>query len=414
MFVRSGVLLSTAAAAAAFQIGSSKALATPQVGDVFVIAMENHNWTQPLTDTSAPQQIFGNTNAPFINSLVTPGNPNAAQVSYASDYHNVLATPSGNNPSIHPSEPNYIWEDAGSNLGTTNDNDPYNGPNVTNYPHLTGLLQASGQSWKSYQEDTDVTTSNQPLAPGQYTVPLASKSGNWTGGATNAYNGSTQFNYAAKHNPQVFFNDTNGSGDATTANPKAANYAPMQQLQTDLTNNTVGKYNFISPNQYNDQHTALSSGFTYKGVHLTGDSSQIAVGDNFLSIVVPEIEASAAYQNNGAIVIWNDETEGANANDFTHTSMFIVISPLAKGNAFNDPTNYTHSSDVRTFQEIFDVGGPNGGFLQDAANATDESNMFVSGAIPNGVNTSFVPEPGALSLLGIGGWLATRRRRRHA
>jgi len=45
--------------------------------------------------------------APYINSLVTPGNANAKQVSYAAAYFNVLATPSGNNPSIHPSEPNY-------------------------------------------------------------------------------------------------------------------------------------------------------------------------------------------------------------------------------------------------------------------------------------------------------------------
>jgi hypothetical protein len=55
---------------------------------VFVIAMENHNWTQPVSQTS-PGQIFGNPAAPYINSLVTPGDPNAAEVSYASNYRNV-------------------------------------------------------------------------------------------------------------------------------------------------------------------------------------------------------------------------------------------------------------------------------------------------------------------------------------
>src|ERR1700674_5381769 len=58
-----------------------------QIKTVFVIAMENHNWTQPASQTS-PGQILGNPAAPFINSLVTPGNPNAAQVSYASNYLN--------------------------------------------------------------------------------------------------------------------------------------------------------------------------------------------------------------------------------------------------------------------------------------------------------------------------------------
>ena len=40
------------------------------------------------------------------------------QVAYATAYHNVLATPSGNNPDIHPSEPNYIWAEAGTNPRT--------------------------------------------------------------------------------------------------------------------------------------------------------------------------------------------------------------------------------------------------------------------------------------------------------
>src|SRR3954469_17204440 len=42
------------------------------INTVFVIAMENHNWTQPVSDLSAPHQIFNNTNAPFINSIVNP------------------------------------------------------------------------------------------------------------------------------------------------------------------------------------------------------------------------------------------------------------------------------------------------------------------------------------------------------
>ena len=43
----------------------------PPIKTVFVIAMENHNWTQPANQFSGPiQQIFQNPNAPFINSLV--------------------------------------------------------------------------------------------------------------------------------------------------------------------------------------------------------------------------------------------------------------------------------------------------------------------------------------------------------
>jgi hypothetical protein len=217
--------------------------------------MENHNWTQPANQFSGPiQQIFQNPNAPFINSLV---NGTAVvvingrqvhiseQVAYAANYHNALATPSGNNPHIHPSEPNYLWAEAGSNFGVDNDADPFtpNPPlafinNQDNQLHLVRLLTRAGRTWKSYQEDIDLTTvngqlTNVVLPQNQWTVPLKSFSGNFASGV-NQFNGSTQFNYAAKHNPQVFFTDSNGGDDATPANPLSHDYAPLQQLFTDL------------------------------------------------------------------------------------------------------------------------------------------------------------------------------------
>lgn len=105
-----------------------------EIKTVFVIAMENHNWTQPANQFSGPiQQIFQNPNAPFINSLVN-GTATAVingrqvniseQVAYATNYRNVLAT-AGSNPHIHPSEPNYIWAEAGTNFGVFNDADPF-------------------------------------------------------------------------------------------------------------------------------------------------------------------------------------------------------------------------------------------------------------------------------------------------
>ena len=70
------------------------------IGDVFYIEMENHNLTQPSNvPPGTPEQLLGNPAAPYLNSLITPGNPNAAQTSYASNYYNVA-------PGIHPSEPN--------------------------------------------------------------------------------------------------------------------------------------------------------------------------------------------------------------------------------------------------------------------------------------------------------------------
>ncbi len=352
--------------------GSSNA-----VGTVFVIPMENHNWTQPGS-MSSPAQIFGNAAAPYINSLVTPGNPNATLVSYATNYLNVAA-------GIHPSEPNYIWSEAGTNFGILNDNDPYpsNVTQTTLPTTFAATFRRLGISWRSYQEDTDLATNgsgqltNTPLSPSQFTVPLVSFSG--SGSAyTNAYNGTHNYAYAAKHNPQVFFTDTNGGDNTTSSNSQKSHYAPLQQLQTDLTNNTVAAYNWITPDLYNDMHTALPGSFSYAGRTWTGDQAGVAQGDNFLSMVVPMIMASQAFQNNGVIVIWNDETEGGDSS--AYTIMEIVVSPLAKGNAYASSVSMSHSSDLRTWQEVWGIG-PGIGF--GAANgANDLSDLFVPSTIP--------------------------------
>jgi hypothetical protein len=373
------------------------------IGSVFYIAMENHNWTQPGSQGS-PQQILGNSAAPYINTLVTPGNANAAQSSYASNYTNV--------PGIHPSEPNYVWQ-VGGLAGPLNDADPYPN-NIVNAPNFRGLLQNAGISWKSYQEDIDLARNGSGnltstvLPQNQWTVPLTRFSGT-SADYTNPYNNSHQYDFAPKHEGSLFFTATNGGNDPTPSNPEAKHYAPLQQLQTDLTNNTMGKYNFITPDQFNDMHTPLASGFTYNGVHYTGDAASIAQGDNFLSIVVPMIMASQAYKNNGLIVIWNDETEGG--DDASRTSMLITLSPLAKGDAFNSTLNYTHSSDLKSMQELFGVRGPNGSFLGDAGSAgtNDFSDLFRPGAL------SPVPEPSSVILSGLAiaclaGWRLRRPR----
>ena len=103
--------------------------ATSALGDVFYIDMENHNLTQPSGLTTSPEQLLGNPAAPYLNSLITPNNPNSAQTSYASNYLNAA-------PGVHPSLPNYLWQEQGTNNGVFNDNTPFGagGANQGNAP----------------------------------------------------------------------------------------------------------------------------------------------------------------------------------------------------------------------------------------------------------------------------------------
>src|SRR5690242_2361894 len=202
---------------------------------VFIILMENHNWSQ----------IKGSRYAPYINSLL----PMAAR---AEQYFNP--------PGIHPSLPNYLWLEAGTNFGILNDSDPsVNHQSTTS--HLVTQLTTAGVSWKTYQENISGTT-----------CPL-----------TSAYP------YAPKHNPFVYFDDVTNTNDPNSANC-IAHVRPYTEFATDLANNNVAHYVFITPNLCNDMHDSCAP-----------VNDAIKQGDNWLSTEIPRIMSSAAYQNSGAI-----------------------------------------------------------------------------------------------------------------
>ena len=72
-------------------------------------------------------------------------------------------------------------------------------------------------------------------------------------------------------------------------------------------------------------------------------------------------------------------------DDLTHTIGEIVISPDAHPNVgglpFASDVLLTHSSDLRTMQQIFQVTKPF--FLGDALHANDLSSLFADGVIPH-------------------------------
>ena len=332
-----------------------------QIKTVFIIALENHDWTQ-RNPQGHPQQIFGNPAAPYVNSLATPGHPNAAQVSYATHYYNAAR-------GLHPSEPNYIWSEAGTDFGVDTDKDPkVASHNLFHHvQHLSAQLTAAGIPWRTYQEDLEYS-------------PSSTKSVSGSGVPVNPYNDTIEYNYAVKHNPMAFFDDTQNK-----------NVYPLTNFWTDLANNNIGRYNWITPDQYNEMHSALPGGFIYHGIHYTGNQAAIAEGDHCLSLIVPKIMASSAYQDHGVILIWVDETE---STDDTNTTLpFIVISPLAKGNAYASPLPYSHSSVLKTMDELFGLTYQTNDIPAERLNAFGTGYNYVDGrsAPINDLSDFFAP-----------------------
>ena len=273
-----------------------------EVKTVFLIVLENMNWSL----------VKGSSSAPYINGTLLP------MSSYATQLYN----PPGN----HPSEPNYLWLESGQSWGVTNDADPSSN-HQSSSAHLARLLEDAGVTWKSYQEDIDGTT-----------CPLVS-----------------QGKYAPKHNPFVFFDDMTGTNNPNDAHC-IAHVRPYGELQGDLDGGTVARYNFITPNLCDDGHD------------LCGPTlNQVKQADTWLSENVPAILASQAYRNGGVLLItWDEAALGDGPIGM------IVLSPLAKGGGYSNSIHYTHSSTLRTLEEVFDVGP----YLADAANATSLADLF--------------------------------------
>ncbi len=269
---------------------------------VFLILMENHNWSD----------IKGSPSAPYINNTILP------MASHTEQYYN----PPGN----HPSEPNYLWLEAGTNFGISDDADPAANHQGTKL-HLVTLLNNAHMEWKSYQED--ISGNDCPLT------------------RTGAY--------APKHNPMVFFDDVTNTNDPQSASC-LAQVRPYTELGTDLQKKTVARYNFITPNLCNDMHDSCGP-----------LNDPVKQGDTWLAQNLPTILNSQAYKNGGIVFITWDEGEGGDG-----PIGMIVLSADAKGGGYSNTIHYTHSSTLRTLEEIFGVTP----LLGDAAHATDLSDLF--------------------------------------
>jgi phosphatidylinositol-3-phosphatase len=282
-----------------------------KVKTVWVILMENHNWTGDDAGASfGDPDLKGSLLAPYINGnlLATSAHPE--------QYYN----PPGN----HPSQTNYLWLEAGTNFGVLADTQPGQ-PQLFTTKHLVTLLQDAGISWRVYAEPNF--------------------------GAAVFDTCPVDFTYLdVEHVPQVYFEDINAS-----LNPKSteciSHVRPYYQLSIDLVHDTTARYNFITPNLCHDGHEGISPCDAQE----PKDNTQRS--DAWLKRNVPLILQSKAYNDGGAIFILWDEAEDSGQFSDGPIGLFL-LSPFAKGGgkaAYSNSIHYDHSSTLKTIEEIFHI-----------------------------------------------------------
>jgi phosphatidylinositol-3-phosphatase len=301
-----------------------------KVKTVIVIMLENHNWTGNDAGASfGDPDLKDNPLAPYINGTL------AKMSAHAEQYYN----PPGN----HPSQPNYLWLQAGTNFGILADTQPGQ-PQLFTHKHLTRLLEEAGITWKNYAEP-DFGSPVFDVCPLDFTY------------------------LDVEHLATVFFNDVN---DGLNPNSKECieHVVPYYQLATDLADHTTPQYILINPNLCHQGHEGISP------CDAQEPADNTARMDMWLKQNVPLVLESDAYKNGGALFITWDEAEDSDQFSDGPIPLF-VISKFAKGEGqteYRNSIHYTHSSTLKTIQEIFGVTP----LLGDAANpkTNDLSDLF--------------------------------------
>jgi len=285
---------------------------------VFVVAMEN----QPSS------AVYGSSDAPYLNGLLS-------KYAHATAFGDPL-------PDAIPSEPHYVWMEAGTNQFSdatfTGDSDPSASNSTKSTAHLVTQMAAASPpvSWMSYPEGLDGGTGACPIHSSGF--------------------------YGAKHDPFVFFQDTAGSPPSATNAACAAHHQAYSTtaFSQALAQGAVAQYNFIIPNVCNDMH----------GDPSCPSSNVVAAGDAWLSANLPPIINFVNAHNGVLFVMW-DEPEGGGS-----LMPFVAIGPHVKS-GYAGQVAYTHSSFTKSIDEIF--GLP---ILSTVTGATDLGDLFQPATFP--------------------------------
>jgi len=218
-------------------------------------------------------EVIGNSSMPYFNSLAT-------KYGLATQYF----------ANAHPSIPNYFVLTTG--LPETFD-DNFSGTISDN--NVVRVLMNAGKTWKAYAESIP--------SPG--------------------YLGKDSGVYLRRHDPFTYLSDVQNN----TA--QAANIVPFTQFATDLANDALPQFSFITPNSMDDGHNGTP-----------------AQADAWLQANIAPLIANPAFQSSGLLIITFDEGAQSDINHGGGQVATIIISSAAK-QGFQSKTFYQHQSLLR-------------------------------------------------------------------
>jgi phosphatidylinositol-3-phosphatase len=227
---------------------------------------------------------------------------------------------------------------------------------------LANQLSARGISWGGYMEDLGNTPSREQKRCGR---PTLEKSG-----FDETQEATAKDQYAARHNPFVYFHSLIDSGLCRR------HVVALRALPGELRRiHTTRRFNFITPDLCDDGHDSPCAGKDSLGSRAGG----LVSANHFLSVWIPRIESSPAYRENGLIIITSDESALSDTSSCCGEKPgpdeklpglggpgggrigTLVIGKCVRRGA-KDPTPYNHYSLLRSLEDLYRIttGGTDG------------------------------------------------------
>ncbi|KAK4449045.1 phosphoesterase family-domain-containing protein [Podospora aff. communis PSN243] len=206
----------------------------------------------------------------------------------------------------HPSQPNYVAAAGASTNGIADNNFRRLGSSIKN---IVDLLEPKGVSWSIYQED----------------MPYSGFQGDWK-------NAAGASDYVRKHNPLMSYDSVTSS---TTRLAKCKNFT---MFYTDLANNQLPQWMFITPNMTNNAH-----------------DSSISVAGTWARNFLTPLLANPNFNINRTLVVLTFDEGSTSGTNRVYSVLLGSAVPASKVGTTNN-TAYNHYSLTKTAELNWNLG----------------------------------------------------------